>query len=205
MSRALESRLPVEGSFWAELRALYATPPRHYHTFDHVLEVLGWYDEVTAGPGWDRPEEALMAVLFHDAIYRCGAADNEAQSAIAARDAIARWLLDVDADRVAALILLTARHGALTPGQVDRDAALFLDCDMAILGAAPDDYRRYALLVAQEWAPVLPPGAFAAGRRAFLERLLASPAIYLTEMFTRRLEARARTNLATEIAQLAPP
>ena len=165
--------------------------------------MLAWYDEVAAGPGWQRPGEALCAVLFHDAIYLCGASDNEARSAAVARAALARWLPSLDADRVAALIELTARHGGLTASQVDRDAALFLDCDMAILGAAPDEYRRYARLVAEEWAPVLPAAAFRAGRRAFLERLLASDAIYLTDMFRQRLEATARANIAAEVSALA--
>jgi predicted metal-dependent HD superfamily phosphohydrolase len=200
----VDGRLSVAGDFWVELRALYAAPPRHYHTFAHVEEVLAWYDEVAAGPGWQRPDEVLLAVLFHDAIYRCGAADNEAASARAARAAIARWLPAVDADRVAALIELTARHGQVAPGEVDRDAAHFLDCDMAILGAAPDDYRRYARLIAEEWAPVLPPATYRAGRRAFLERLLASPRIYLTEMFSGRLEVAARVNITDEVAALAP-
>ena len=200
----MDGRLSVAGEFWIELRALYAVPPRRYHTFAHVEEVLAWYDEVAAGPGWQRPDEVLLAVLFHDAIYQCGAADNEAASARAARAAIARWLPALDADRVAALIELTARHGQVAPGEVDGDAAHFLDCDMAILGAAPDDYRRYARLIAEEWAPVLPPPTFRAGRRAFLERLLASPRIYLTEMFSRRLEAAARVNITDEVAALAP-
>ena len=205
MSRPLESRLAVPARFWAELEAMYASPPRRYHTFEHVQEVLVWYDEVAAGPRWKRPGEALCAVLFHDAVYRCGAPDNEARSAAAARAALARWLPAIDGDRVAALIELTARHGELTEGIVDRDAALFLDCDMAILGAAPHEYRRYAHLVAEEWAPVLPAVAYRAGRRAFLERLLAQGAIYLSDMFHQRLEASARANIAAELAALAAP
>ncbi len=196
--RTIESRLAVSGDFWSQLRALYATPPRRYHTFAHVEEVLSWYDEVATGPGWQEPREVLLAVLFHDAIYVAGAADNEAASARAARAAIARWLPGVDADRVAALIELTARHGS--QAAVDLDAAHFLDCDMAILGAAPDDYRRYAGQVAEEWAPVLSTDAFRAGRRAFLERLLASEAIFQSDMFRGRLEARARANIAAELS-----
>ena len=205
MRRPLESRLAVPAHFWRELESLYASPPRHYHTYGHVQEVLVWYDEVAVGPGWKRPGETLCAVLFHDAVYRCGASDNEARSAAAARTALARWLPAIDADRVAALIELTARHGELTEAIVDRDAGLFLDCDMAILGAAPDEYRRYARLVAEEWAPVLPAAAFRAGRRGFLERLLASDAIYLSDMFRQRLEASARANIAAELAALRAP
>jgi predicted metal-dependent HD superfamily phosphohydrolase len=203
VTSALESRLPVPAEFWRHLRALYAAPPRRYHTFEHVEEVLRWYDQVAASPGWQQPDEVLCALLFHDAIYAPGAADNEARSAAAARAALARWLPAVDADRVAVLVELTARHGALVPGEVDRDAALFLDCDMAILGAAPEDYRRYAAQIGEEWAPALPPAAYRAGRRAFLQRLLASPAIYLTDMFRGRLEEAARANIAAEVTALA--
>lgn len=199
----MDSRLPVPDDFWVELRALYSTPQRRYHTFDHVGEVLEHYDEVAAGPGWREPDEVLLAVLFHDAIYLVGAADNEAKSALAAREAIARWLPALDGDRVAQLIELTARHGAHVGGALDRDAAHFLDCDMAILGAAPAEYARYARLVAEEWSEILPAEAFRAGRRAFLERLLAGDAIFLTEMFRTRLEAHARANLAAEVADLA--
>jgi predicted metal-dependent HD superfamily phosphohydrolase len=196
----MNRRLEAPEAFWAELRALHATPPRHYHTLDHVEEVLGHYDQVAASAGWHRPREVLLAVLFHDAVYVCGAADNEARSARAAEDAIARHLTGVDAARVAELILLTARHGSI--GEVDRDAALFLDCDMAILGAEPDDYRRYAAQIAAEWAPVLPADRFRAGRRAFLERLLARDAIFLSDHFRARLEERARSNIAAEVAVL---
>ena len=45
-----------------------------------------------------------------------------------------------DIECVVELILLTALHGGLQPAQVDRDAAQFLDCDMAILGSDPDTF-----------------------------------------------------------------
>src|SRR5690242_3180657 len=111
----------------AQLEAAYSTPPRAYHSFDHVLEVLGHYDTVATGPGWMQPGEVLLAVLFHDAVYEAGKAGNEARSAELARAAIGQWLPErrLDADRVAALILATARHGKLAPGDVDREAALF--------------------------------------------------------------------------------
>jgi hypothetical protein len=38
-----------------------------------------------------------------------------------------------DVPRIEALVLLTARHGQLTPADVDDETARFLDCDMAIL------------------------------------------------------------------------
>jgi predicted metal-dependent HD superfamily phosphohydrolase len=111
---------------WAALREAYATPPRAYHNFAHVEEVLRHYDEVANGPGWEQPQEVRLAVLYHDAIYEAERKDNEAHSAELAVEHIARWLPDrgIDAARVAELINLTARHGSLAPGDVDRDAAI---------------------------------------------------------------------------------
>ena len=63
------------------LEAAYAQPPRAYHDFHHVGEVLRHYDEVAAGPGWTQPREVALAVLYHDAIYQPGSSDNESRSA----------------------------------------------------------------------------------------------------------------------------
>ena len=89
---------------WNALRAAYATPPRAYHNFAHVQEVLRHYDEVSAGPGWRRPREAYLAVLYHDAIYEPGRRDNEARSAQCAREHIAR----VEDDAAPAIVTLSA-------------------------------------------------------------------------------------------------
>src|SRR5436190_6446236 len=127
------------------LEAAYAQPPRAYHSFAHVGEVLAQYDAVASGPGWMQPDEVFLAILYHDAVYEAGRRDNEARSAALAREAIARWLpgQGIDAARVAHLVEATARHGALSPETVDREAALFLDCDMAILGAEPARFDAY--------------------------------------------------------------
>ncbi len=109
--------------------------------------------DVADGPGWQRPAEVYLAVLYHDAIYVAGRKDNEARSAALALQAIARApeLAGVDAARVEQLILLTARHGDLGPDDVDAEAALFLDCDMAILAAPEPVFAAYDRGVAEEY------------------------------------------------------
>jgi predicted metal-dependent HD superfamily phosphohydrolase len=185
-------------AFWDALAAQYADPPRGYHTLDHIVAVATTWREV---PDWEHPLDVLVALLFHDAVYVAGRTDNEARSAELAQDAIGRFGLAVDADRVAALILATAGHGHV-PGAVDADTARFLDCDLAILGADPATYARYAAGVRQEYLAVLTPEAYAAGRAAFLERFLALPRWFLTDGFHERLDARARANVAGELAAL---
>ena len=82
---ALLTRHALPSRLLAELVAAYATPPRAYHAFGHVLEVADRFIEVEGGPGWARPREVLAAVLFHDAVYEATRTDNEPRSAALAR------------------------------------------------------------------------------------------------------------------------
>ena len=171
------------------LAGAYAEPQRAYHTAAHIAEVLGWFDVVADDVGWEDPSAVYAAIVFHDAIYVPGAKDNEARSA-------AWCLAEGFSDRGAQLIELTARHGGLAPGDVDDEAARFLDCDMAILAADLAAFAEYDRQIAFEYQHV-PAEAYRTGRRAFLAGVLAKPRIFLSEYFHTRLDARARANLAT--------
>ena len=92
--------------------------------------------------------------------------------------------------------MLTARHGTLSPHDVpEEDARLFLDCDMAILGAEPAVFDAYDRGIASEHRGVVPGWLFALQRRRFLKGLLARERIYLSDFFHARLDAYARRNL----------
>lgn len=190
----------------AEIEAAYATPPRAYHDFGHVREVLRHYDEVATGPGWVQPDEVRLAVLYHDAVYEPGRKDNERRSAELAVAGIASWLPDtgIDAARVAELIELTARHGSFSPQDFGKtaladDTRHFLDCDMAILGAAPAVFDAYDRAIAAEYRGHVPDWLFRVNRKRFLKALLAKPRIYLSEFFHERCDAQARANLRRAI------
>jgi predicted metal-dependent HD superfamily phosphohydrolase/ligand-binding SRPBCC domain-containing protein len=178
----------------------YATPPRAYHSLAHVFAVVVQWHEVARRLGWQRPRETFCAVLFHDAIYRAGATDNESRSAAFARSVLG-GVPELDLAEVERLIILTASHGKLAPAQVDRDTALFLDCDMAILGAAPAVYAAYEQNIRIEYAHV-PKPLFRRGRQRFLARLLAEPRIFLSEDFHQRLDAPARENVRAALAAM---
>jgi predicted metal-dependent HD superfamily phosphohydrolase len=197
-------RLPAE--IVQQLEAAYGEPHRAYHTAAHVAEVLGWYDWFADAVGWHRPAEVYLAIAFHDAVYDPGKTDNELASA----DMATSWIANhpaaagnADPGHVARLILLTARHGSIDPLELgrDRDAAAFLDCDTAILGAEPDAFDAYDRAIAIEYRHV-PPDLYRAGRRAFLAKLSARPRIFFTPQFHDRLDAAARANLARAIARL---
>lgn len=186
----------------AALEVAYSTPPRAYHSFAHVQEVLWHYGEVDAGPGWRKPVEAWLAVLYHDAIYVPGRRDNERHSASLALEHIQQWLPDagLNGARVAELIELTARHGSISAGDLGtgpgaRDAMHFLDCDMAILGACADTFDAYDRGIAAEYEGVLPSVVFRFNRRRFLKSLLRRDRIFLSEYFHERYDAIARENI----------
>jgi predicted metal-dependent HD superfamily phosphohydrolase len=195
LRRCAPEALVIGDRLLAAVETAYLTPGRVYHGLHHIEEVAAEFEGVTASVGWERPDEVFLAVLFHDAVYVPGAHDNEKRSAELAREAIAEHLPNrgIDVARVALLIERTARHG--NAGDVDRDMALFLDCDMAILGAPPARFDAYDRAIAAEYSAI-PADAFAAGRRAFLTRLLQSPRIFLSDHFHARLDGAARANLA---------
>jgi predicted metal-dependent HD superfamily phosphohydrolase len=194
---------PLPAALEERLRAAYASPPRAYHNFAHVDEVLAHFQSV---PNWHDPVSVALAILFHDAVYHAGRSDNEAQSARLMRDTVRETPLPIACDltRAEALILLTARHGSLGAESFDQDTAHFLDCDMAILGAPPARYQLYEQQIAAEYA-ALPAPVYRAGRARFVRKLLASPRIYLSDTFHTRLEQRARENLSTSLASSPAP
>ncbi|MGV3625815.1 MAG: hypothetical protein ACO1OB_33700 [Archangium sp.] len=172
--------------------AAHVVPPRAYHSWVHVQEVLG---HMAAVPGWLRPREVALAAVFHDAVYVAGRSDNESKSAQLAAEAITTFgPTGVDIEFVRALIELTARHGKLERTSLDDDSRHFLDCDMAILGSTPERFDAYDAAIAAEYAHV-PRLIYRFNRRRFLSRLLESPRIFLSDFFHARLDAAARANL----------
>jgi predicted metal-dependent HD superfamily phosphohydrolase len=194
MFRCRHAPLVLSPAVEGELARRYGEPHRAYHTGAHVAEVLRWFDAVADDGGWRDPAAVYLACVFHDAIYDPLAKDNEARSADLAGE------LAGAGPRTRELILSTARHGALAPGDVDDEAAQFLDCDVAILGAAPAAFDAYDAAVALEYRAV-PADAYRAGRRAFLAGLAARPRIFLSDRFHARLDGAARANLARALAR----
>jgi predicted metal-dependent HD superfamily phosphohydrolase len=188
------------------LRQSYFAPPRAYHHFGHVQEVLRHYRAVADGPGWHQPIEVWLAVLYHDAVYVPGRSDNEALSANLAIEHVQRWRphAEIDAKRISELILLTARHGTLRAedtGDADsgEDARHFLDCDMAILGAPPEAFAEYDRAIAEEYRAV-PRWLYRIKRRRFFRKLLATERIFLSDFFHGRFEMQARDNLRAALS-----
>jgi predicted metal-dependent HD superfamily phosphohydrolase len=175
----------------------YGAPPRHYHGLGHLdflCTEASRHEAVIADVDLVR-----MAIWFHDAVYDAAGADNEARSAAWARQAL-HQRADLAA-RVGALIEKTANHFAT---EANFDEALFLDMDIAILGASAPDYAAYAAGVRAEYGH-LDDARWRTGRGGFLQRVLERPSLFRTPAYRDALEPQARLNLAAELAGLSPP
>lgn len=174
----------------AELLQSYSEPQRHYHTLQHLGEAMGLLQPALGLA--THPGEVALALWFHDAVYETQSKDNEARSADWAVAVVRGQGLPADiAERVHGLIMATC-HAAQPSGI---DAQLLVDADLGILAADPLRFSEYELQVRAEyeWVP-LP--LYRAKRREVLLGFMQREAIYCTDWFRQRLEARARRNLA---------
>lgn len=185
-----------------ELLELYRAPDRHYHGASHIEAMLRLFEANRAR--FADPSAAEAAIWFHDAVYDSRRGDNEAKSAELAAEKLAGHADDGQVARIVALILATATHEP--PEGADeatrQDAALFLDLDLSVLGAAGDAFDAYEAGVRREYGWV-DEANWRAGRAAVLKKFLDRPAIFQTEIFRQRYEKTARDNIARSLAALA--
>lgn len=179
------------------LISAYSEPHRRYHGLGHLRFLFGEAERLANMLA--EPDLVHFAIWFHDAIYDPAAKDNEARSAEWACAGLARMGANAELiSRIDRLIRQTSNHAE---GVAEPDAALFLDMDLAILGAPPSIYDRYAVDTRTEYGFV-PDALWQAGRGAFLRQVLARPRIFRTDVYEATLASVARTNMARELAEL---
>lgn len=186
---------PDPEPYGRNLLSRWSEPQRRYHTTRHLLVVLDRVGELAPHtPGAD-VDTVLLAVWFHDAVYRPDRSENEERSAHLAERALTE--AGVAAERTAEaarLVRLTVSHDP-APGDVNGE--LLCDADLAVLAETPAEYARYAAAVREEYAFV-PDDRFRSGRAEVLRRLLGMPRLFRTSYGHDRWEERARRNLETE-------
>ncbi|TIP24557.1 MAG: hypothetical protein E5X67_28515 [Mesorhizobium sp.] len=197
----MENQALIDEPLKRELSALYEAEGRHYHDLGHIEAMLALANDYKASLH-DR-EAVEAAIWFHDAIYDSRAKDNEARSAALAEKKLAGRTDAQRLGRITAMISATATHELPQSDDENaaRDAALFLDMDLAILGAPPDAFVAYEQAVRREYGWVEEP-MWRAGRSAVLKNFLARPHIFHTEELRQRFEAQARQNMARSIEAL---
>ncbi|MCC5579442.1 metal-dependent phosphohydrolase [Microtetraspora sp. AC03309] len=189
---------PCADALRAELIARWAEPHRRYHTTAHLDAVLAAVEPL-AGHA-DDPGAVRLAAWFHDAVYDGRPGWDEERSAQLAQARLAACGAPDDLVReVARLVRVTSAH-AYEPG--DANAAVLCDADLSVLGGAWPGYTAYANAVREEYRDV-PDALFRAGRSHVLRQLLEHPHLYGTATGRALWEARARENIARELASLA--
>lgn len=176
----------------------YTEPHRFYHNGLHLLRMLERSEHYAS----DIRDKTVVqfSIFFHDLVYVPGRPDNEKESAAQAGS----FLESAEArpeliQKVMGYILQAAQHHEAE--EPEPELMWFLDLDLAILGASPEEYEEYRTAIRKEYAAV-PELFYKAGRSAFLERMLQLPRLYFTGHFRNLLEAPARKNMAAELQQL---
>lgn len=177
-----------------ELHAMYQEPHRAYHVVAHVEAVLEHLDGLVGGV---IPSHLLSAAFFHDAIYDPLSDQNEHLSALLARDRLGA--LGVDAVIIADTVIVIEATAGHAVG--NETTSLFLDADLAVLGADAVTYDGYARNIRFEYSHMTD-DAYRSGRAALLSGFLRRPHIYATAQGRQRFEERARHNLEREVAGL---
>ncbi|RWO26511.1 hypothetical protein [Mesorhizobium sp.] len=197
----MENQALIDEPLKRELSALYESEGRHYHNLGHIEAMLALANDYKAS--LHDPTAVEAAIWFHDAIYDSRAKDNEARSGALAEKKLAGRTDAQRLGRITAMISATATHELpqFADENAARDAALFLDMDLAILGAPPDAFDAYEQAVRREYGWVEEP-MWRAGRSAVLKGFLARPHIFHTEEFRQRFEAQARQNMARSLEAL---
>lgn len=183
---------------FADLARRYAAESRVYHTLEHAWRVVQHVNDLA--PYAQNLESVQIAAWFHDVIYDPRALDNEERSVAYAARLLERWEQPQSLiSGVQRLILLTKHHEGAPD---DGDGGVLIDADLAILGAPPAVYARYAAAIRREYGWVSDE-AYGSGRLAVLRQFLQRPFIYHTPPMHREREQRARANLQAEIARLS--
>lgn len=185
-----------------ELKAAYQAPGRAYHNWDHITHLLGEFQRLAAH--WRHPAAVETAIYWHDVIYQPTSPTNEADSAALMRDRLTGLAPpDVIAD-ADALVLATATHQAPTDMRADLagDCALFLDMDMSILGAWPDEFDAYDAAIRVEFS-VIPDAIYRPRRASVLTSFLGRDRLFLTDIYHQSHDGRARENLLRAISRLS--
>jgi predicted metal-dependent HD superfamily phosphohydrolase len=184
-------------SFSGELIKAYTAAGRHYHTLQHLQQMLNVLEPVKAQ--FSDYDTLLFALFYHDIVYRVSRKDNEEKSAALARERLSALAYSpAGIERCRQMILATKGHTA----SADPDIDLFTDADLSILGSSSAQYRTYAAKVRREYG-IYPNMVYNPGRKKVLQHFLEMPFIFKTLYFRAAYESSARQNIQQELDTLS--
>jgi predicted metal-dependent HD superfamily phosphohydrolase len=183
-------------NLWLEIFTKYSDPKRQYHTIEHleaiIVDLIKVKDKIE---DWDT---TLLAVFYHDIIYKASSSTNEGDSAKLAMQKLSE--IGYPAEKIAKcanMILATKLHEL----SEDNDTNYLIDADLAILGKGQFDYQKYTEQIREEYS-IYPDFMYNNGRKKALQHFLQMSTIYKTEYFFNKYEKQARLNISNELDEL---
>lgn len=181
---------------WNEIEKKYSQKHRHYHTLQHLenllIEITEIKIEVT---DW---HTTLFSLFYHDIIYNPLKNNNEEKSAAFAVKRLS--LLSVPQQIISNCqnqIIATKNHLM----SADADTNYFIDADLSILGKPWEIYENYARDVRKEYA-IYPAIIYNRGRKNVLSHFIKMDRIFKTKYFFEKYEHQAKQNLLHELNSL---
>ncbi|MCZ4408189.1 hypothetical protein O3Q51_05185 [Cryomorphaceae bacterium 1068] len=184
-------------TLWEEIERNYTGKKRHYHTLEHLENLLRQLDLIREEiQDWDA---ILFTLYYHDVVYSALKSDNEERSAILAENRMRQLGMPKDRiDRCKAIILATKSHELST----DADTNYFTDADLSALGMPWEEYSRYYLGVRKEYS-IYPEFMYNRGRKKVLNHFLSMERIFKTDYFHEKYEDQAKQNIKQELEMLS--
>jgi predicted metal-dependent HD superfamily phosphohydrolase len=186
----------LKDELWKEIEAQYTNKSRHYHSLQHLENLLEQLNSVKAE--LKNYDVILFSLYYHDVIYNPLKSDNEEKSADLAEKCMKRlFVSDILIQACKAQILATKSHQFSS----DSDTNYFTDADLSILGQSSENYSAYFKNVRKEYA-IYPDLVYKPGRKKVLLHFLEMDKIYKTDFFFGKFEEPARQNLRKELELL---
>ena len=186
----------LKKELWAEIEENYSIIKRHYHTLEHLYNLLSQLTDVKNEiQNW---ETILFTLFYHDIIYNSIKSDNEEKSAEFAENRMKQ--ISVSNDKIELCkkqILATKSHIKST----DSDTNYFTDADLSVLGQNWETYLLYCKNVRKEYS-IYPALVYNPGRNKVLNHFLSMDRIFKTDFFYNKFEIQAKQNLQQEIESL---
>lgn len=186
----------LKKELWTEIEKNYSSKKRHYHTLQHLDNLLSQLTDVKSEiQNW---EIILFTLFYHDIIYNSIKSDNEEKSAELAEKRMKQ--ISVSNDKIELCkkqILATKSHIKST----DNDTNYFTDADLSVLGQNWETYLLYCKNVRKEYS-IYPTLVYNPGRKKVLNHFLSMDRIFKTDFFYNKFEIQAKQNLQQEIESL---
>jgi len=174
-----------------EISLRYSEPWRKYHTLKHIQNMFKYASEFKV----DLTSDEKYAIKFHDIVYCPGSPYNEYYSAQLVDYFREKYTLPIISERVKNIILTTKTHKT-----TNIHAYRVIDLDLYELSDSIK-YKQNKLLIRQEYC-MYSDKEFKESRLSFLKEYSSRSKLFLSDIFSKDVERRAKENMLEEIVEL---